>query len=106
MMMVLLTEKGAYPLKHCRKNRLQNCLTVSNIQLCNVVSETFGKSSKRILEKILEDPMNASIDIELLMHGSMKNKLPKLELAIDGYITPSQAGKLKIIRKHFEDLKS
>jgi hypothetical protein len=36
----------------------------------------------------------------------MKNKLPKLELAIDGYITPSQAGKLKIIRKHFEDLKS
>ena len=31
------------------KNRLQNCLTVSNIQLGNVVSDTFGKSAQAIL---------------------------------------------------------
>lgn len=88
------------------KNRLQNCLTVSNIQLGNVVSDTFGKSSKRILDKILENPLDASFDIEPLIHGSMKYKIPELELAIDGYITPEQAGKLKIIKKHFEDLES
>jgi len=28
----------------------------------------------------------------------MKVKLPELELAVDGYITPEQAGKLKIIK--------
>lgn len=88
------------------KNRLQNCLTVSNIQLGNVVSDTFGKSSKRILDKILENPLDTSFDIEPLIHGSMKGKIPELELAVDGYITPEQAGKLKIIRKHFEDLES
>ena len=88
------------------KNRLQNCLTVSNIQLGNVVSDTFGKSSKRILDKILENPQDTSFDIEPLIHGSMKDKIPELELAIDGYITPEQAGKLKIIRRHFEDLES
>ncbi|MDI6705262.1 MAG: IS110 family transposase [Firmicutes bacterium] len=88
------------------KNRLQNCLTVSNIQLGNVVSDTFGKSSKRILDKILENPLDTSFDIEPLIHGSMTDKIPELELAIDGYITPSQAGKLKIIKKHFEDLES
>ena len=88
------------------KNRLQNCLTVSNIQLGNVVSDTFGKSSQKILDKILENPLNTSFDIESLIHGSMKEKIPELELAVDGYITPEQAAKLKIIKKHFEDLKS
>lgn len=88
------------------KNRLQNCLTVSNIQLGNVVSDTFGKSSIRILDKILENPLDTSFDIEPLIHSSMKDKISELELAIDGYITPEQAGKLKIIKKHFEDLES
>jgi transposase len=88
------------------KNRLQNCLTVSNIQLGNVVSDTFGKSSQKILDKILENPLDTSFDIEPLIHGSMKEKIPELELAVDGYITPEQAAKLKIIKKHFEDLKS
>ena len=88
------------------KNRLQNCLTVSNIQLGNVVSDTFGKSSKRILDKILENPLDTSFDIEPLIHGSMKKKIPELELAVDGFISPEQAGKLKIIKRHFEDLES
>lgn len=88
------------------KNRLQNCLTVSNIQLGNVVSDTFGKSSKKILDKILQNPLDTSFDIKPLIHGSMIGKLPELELAIDGYITPEQAGKLKVVRKHCEDLGS
>ena len=88
------------------KNRLQNCLTVSDIQLGNVVSDTLGKISKRILDKILENPLDTSFDIEPLIHGSMKDKIPELKLAVDGYITPQQAGKLKIIKKHFEDSES
>lgn len=88
------------------KNRFQNCLTVSNIQLANVVSDTFGKSSQKILDKILENPEDTSFDIEPLIHGSMKGKLPELELAVDGFITPEQAGKLKIIKRHFENLES
>lgn len=88
------------------KNRLQNCLTVSNIQLASVVSDTFGKSSQKILDKILENPQGTSFDMEPLIHGSLKKKLPELKLAIDGCITPEQAGKLKIIKKHFEDLES
>lgn len=88
------------------KNRLQNCLTVSNIQLGNVVSDTFGKSSMKILDRILENPLDTSFDIKPLIHGSMKKKIPELELAVDGYISPEQAGKLKIIKRHYEDLES
>lgn len=61
-----------------KKNRFQNCLTVSNIQLRNVVSDTFGKSSQKIIDKILKTPLDTSFDIESLIHGSMKKKLPEL----------------------------
>jgi transposase len=88
------------------KNRLQNSLTVSNIQLGNVVSDTFGRSSMNIIDKLLENPLDTSFDVEPLVHGSMKQKIPELQLAIDGFITPEQAGKLKVIQHHYEDLES
>lgn len=88
------------------KNRLQNCLTVSNIQLGNVVSDTFGKSAQAILNKILENPEDISFDLESLTYKSLKKKIPELRDAIDGYITPEQAGKLRVIKGHFEDLES
>lgn len=88
------------------KNRLQNSLTVSNIQLGNVVSDTFGKSSMNIINRLLENPLDNNFDIEPLIHGSMKDKIPELELAIDGFITPEQAEKLKVIKQHYADLES
>ena len=88
------------------KNRLQNCLTVSNIQLGNVVSDTFGKSAQAILDKLLENPADTSFDLEPLVYKSLKKKIPELHDTIDGYITPEQAGKLKVIKGHFEDLES
>ena len=90
--------------KSSEKNRLQNCLTVSNIQLGNVVSDTFGKSAQTIMDKILENPEDTSFDLEPLVFKSLKSKLPELRDAIDGYITPEQAGKLKVIKTHYEDL--
>jgi transposase len=88
------------------KNRLQNSLTVSNIQLGNAVSDTFSKSSMNIIHKLLENPSDTSFDIESLIHGSMRQKIPELELAIDGFFTPEQVGKTKVILQHYEDLKS
>ncbi len=88
------------------KNRLQNSLTVSNIQLANVVSDTFGKSSMNIINKLLNIPLNTTFDIEPLIHGSMKKKLPELQLAIEGAISSEQAGKIKIIKVHYENLEA
>jgi len=88
------------------KNHFQNCTTVSKLQLASVISDTFDKSSHEILDKILKNPEDTSFGIASLIHGSLKDKFPKLELVIDSFITPEQAGKLKAIKKHFEDLKS
>lgn len=84
--------------------RTQNCLTVSNIQLANVVSDINGKSAQKILAKILENPNDTSFDIEPLLHKSMLPKLDDISLAIDGVITAEQASKLLIIKKHFDNL--
>jgi hypothetical protein len=70
------------------KNRTQNCLTVSNIQLANVVSDTFGKSSMAIIERILENPMDTNFDVKPLIHGSLRPKASDLQLAIDCLIKP------------------
>ena len=72
------------------KKRLQNCLTVSNIQLGNIVSDTLGKSSQKILDKILENPLDTSFDIEPLIHVSMKKKLDII-LTAPGINTPFTA---------------
>src|SRR5699024_7752004 len=56
--------------------------------------------------KLLEDPTDTHFDFEPLIHGSMKEKIPDLELAIDGFITPEQAGKLSVIKKHYENLQA
>ena len=87
------------------KSRLQNCLTVSNIQLGNVVSDTLGKSSAKIIDKLLENT-GEPLDLESLIHSSLKKKLPELALAVDGFITPEQAGKIRVIRNHMNDLKT
>ena len=77
--------------KSSKKNRLQNCLTISNIQLGNFVLGTFGKSAQVILDKLLENPADTSFDLEPLIYKSLKKKLPELRDAINCYITPEQA---------------
>ena len=85
---------------------MQNCLTVSNIRLGNVVSDTFGKSAQVIPDKLLENPADTSFDLEPLVYRSLKKKLPELRDAIDCYITPEQVSKLKMIKAHYESLES
>ena len=68
--------------------------------------DSVGKSVKAILDKLLENPADTSFDLEPLVFRSLKKKLPELRDAIDGYITPEQAGKLKIIKAHYENLES
>ncbi|ELP61148.1 hypothetical protein [Clostridium pasteurianum] len=87
------------------RNSFQNYLTFSNIQLENVVSGTFGKIFHKIIDKILQNHIDISFNIKSLIYGSMKKKLSELELAVQSYITPEQAGKLKII-KAFGNTKS
>ena len=86
------------------KNRIQNCLTVSNIQLSNVVSDTFGKSSMTIIDHLLENPNEKDFDFASLLHPSMLDKSDDIRLAMDGVLTPEQRQKMTIILQHYDEL--
>jgi transposase len=87
------------------KNRVQNSLTVSNIMLSSVVSDTFGKSASAILSHLLKHPDDQDFDFRPLLHGSMLKKQDDIALAIDGAISEVQAGKITICLRHMNDLK-
>lgn len=86
------------------KNRAQNCLTVSNIKLDDVFSDVFGKASKAITERLLEN--NVSFDVTPYLTKGIKAPVEKIQSAVDGTICAEQAEKLRIIRSHMDNLDS
>ena len=55
------------------KNRFQNSLTVSNVQIASVVSDVFGKTSQSILKLMLEKPNLTLDDITPLFRKNLKS---------------------------------
>jgi len=87
------------------KNRAQNCLTSSNIQLDHAFSDVFGKSATAILEHMLEHPEDKNFDVAPFVDRRCKTPIEEIQLAIDGTISPEQTEKLKVIRSHMDALK-
>lgn len=85
------------------KNRAQNCLTVSNIQLDQVFSDVFGKSASAITQQLLEHP-NGDFEVAPFVDHRVKTPVAKIQLAIDGSICFQQAEKLKLILQHLDAL--
>ncbi|MEQ6391360.1 IS110 family transposase [Bacillaceae bacterium S4-13-58] len=83
------------------KNRFQNSLTWSNIQIASVVSDVFGKSAQKIIKSVLDDPSRMP-DIETLVHKSMIKKADNLKLSIEGEISDEQAEKIRVIKAHYD----
>lgn len=77
------------------KNRFQNCLTVSNIQLTSIVTDTFGKSSMNIIEHILDNPFDRNIDIPSLINGSLTKNCPNLNLPLTEFLLKLMLKKIK-----------
>jgi len=86
------------------KNRAQNSLTVSNIQLDHAFSDVFGKSATRILDYLLEHPDEKNFDVAPFVDRRCKTPIEEIQLSIDGNISYEQTEKLKIIRSHMDSL--
>lgn len=66
-------------------NRLQKVLEGANIKLSSVVSEIDGVSSRAILTEVVHDRLNP-VQLEGLVHGRLRHKLPELEQALSGRV--------------------
>ncbi len=87
-----------------KKNRAQNCFTVSNIKLDDVFSDVFGKAACAIVGKILQDPMKKLNDVSSFRTKGMKATDEEVLAAVDGEMCAEQAEKLRIIRSHMDNL--
>ena len=86
------------------KNRFQNSLTMSNVQIANVVTDVFGKTSQSILKLMLSNPNLTLDDITPLMHGHLKSSPEEILKSINGNFDEAQSSKMNIVLKHFDSI--
>jgi transposase len=84
------------------KNRFQNSLTVSNIMISNVVSDTFGKSSSAIIKYAMEHPGKTDIDFTKFLHKSMLPKANEINISMQGSISKEQSAKMTVCLNHHD----
>lgn len=93
---------------YCRtseKNRFQNSLTVSNIMISNVVTDTFGKTAQSILQLILSKNDNVSLEeITPLLKKNLKSSPQEILDSVQGNLTKEQNSKMKVCLNHYDNL--
>lgn len=87
------------------KNRVLNCLTVSNLKLDDVFSDVFGKSSRSIIDYILEHP-GKTFDVTPFIDKHCKKPIEEIQAAVDGAVSREQAAKLKECLCHIDEIKA
>lgn len=94
-------------MKSSEKNRLQNCMTVSNVGIASVLSDPFGKTATEIMSYLLGHT-SESIDekaVRKLIKKGAKAKSDEIIEAIKGYkIETDQAKKYELAHGHLEYL--
>ena len=85
------------------KNRAQNCLTVSNLKLDDVFSDVFGKSSRSIIQHILDHP-GQQFDVAAFVDRRCKHPVEEIQAAVDGAVSREQAAKFKECLLHIDQL--
>lgn len=84
------------------KNRFQNSLTVSNVQIANVVTDVFGKTSQSIIKLMLETPNLTLEDIQPLLRKNLKSSPEEILKSINGNFEEPQSSKLSICLNHYD----
>lgn len=91
-------------LRSSEKNRYQNSLTMSNVQLASVVSDVFGKSALSLVSHLLQHPEDKVFDVLPFLHGSMKKNAEQISESLDGTIDSIQSQKISVCQNHINHL--
>lgn len=86
------------------KNRFQNSLTVSNVQIASVVTDVFGKTSQSILKLMLSNPNLTLDDITPLLRKNLKSSPEEILKSINGSFDDSQSSKMSVCLKHYDSI--
>ena len=86
------------------KNRFQNSLTMSNVQIANVVTDVFGKTSQSILKLMLSNTNLTLDNITPLLRKNLKSSPEEILKSINGNFDESQSSKMNIVLKHYDSI--
>ena len=90
--------------KSTEKNRVNNCLTISNIMLDNVVTDVFGKSGNNIIDLILKDEKINIDTLSNITYGQVKKKGEEILKSIDSAISSNTKEKMKLLYGHIKTI--
>jgi transposase len=96
-------------MKSSEKNRIQNCMTVSNVGIASVFSDPFCKTATEIMSYLLENSSETIEDnaVRKLIKKNTKASPQEIFEAIQGYnIESDQAKKLNLARAHMDYLEN
>lgn len=84
-------------------NRLSKMLEGANVKLSSVASNINGKSSRRLIDILLDGEVTAS-KVSSALDNSMMPKLDSIMHSIEGVITPTQKRLFKAVLSHIDDM--
>lgn len=88
------------------KNRIQKVLECSNIKLSSVISDIFGVSGRKLLERLMKQGYIEEPEIDACIHGRMKGKRQQIQDSLFGTLTEHQLFIIRQSWKHIESLES
>lgn len=92
-------------MRSSEKNRYQNCLTLSNIGLANILSDPFGKTATDIMGHVLSSEVFDKAFCQSLIQKSAKKKTELILNAIDGCsVSSDQRFKMNATLAHIDYL--
>ena len=105
-----LRELGRYRAKlvcmrSSEKNRYQNCMTISNIGLANILTDPFGQTATDIMKHVLSSDIFDREFCKTLIRKSAKKKTDLILQSMEGYsIEPDQRFKMDAAYSHMDSL--
>lgn len=91
-------------IRSSEKNRFQNSLTMSNVQIANVVTDVFGKTSQSILKLMLSNPNFTLDDITPLLRKNLKSSPEEILKSINGNFDELEEQILKFALKYSTEI--
>lgn len=88
------------------KNRIQKVLECSNIKLSSVISDVFGVSGRKLLDKLITQGYVDSMDVESNIHSKMAHKQQIITDSLFGTLNEHQIFMIKQIWNHVIYLES
>lgn len=84
--------------------RLQNCMTISNLQVHQIFSDPLGKSAQRVLKEVINNENPNEEEIQKLIHKRCKKKGQVMDAITGSKIEPDSRFKMKTALEHIDEL--